>query len=75
MKPQLRTSRRLRYCSEDFAHARRIDAGDKYWVLTEFPSDDSGYAKHAGHPVRWAYCLQCGDRYRFPARAAEEGQP
>ena len=57
---RLRTARKPYWCAWDFAHDRRITPGDKYYVYTDYPGSDIGYATTAGHPVRMRICYQCG---------------
>lgn len=56
---RLRVARKTHWCSNDFAHDRQINPGDKYWVYTDFKGGILGYADYAGHPVQMKYCLAC----------------
>ena len=55
-------ARKTHWCAQDFAHDRRINPGDEYWIYTDFKSSDLGYATYAGHPVQMKMCLSCGER-------------
>lgn len=57
-----RRARKTYWCTQDFAHDRRIDPGDEYWIYTDFKSSDLGYASYAGHPVQMRMCFDCGNQ-------------
>lgn len=54
-----RVARKFHWCSMDYAHDRHIKPGDTYYIYTDFPSSDLGYASYAKHPVKWKLCAQC----------------
>ena len=56
-----RTARKTHWCAQDFAHDRRINPGDTYFVYTDFKGSDAGYAAYAGHPVQMKVCAGCSD--------------
>jgi hypothetical protein len=56
-----RIARKTYWCSNDFAHDRWINPGDRYYIYTDFPGSDLGYAAYAKHPVQLRMCTQCGD--------------
>lgn len=60
-----RRARKTYWCVQDFAHDRRINPGDEYWVYTDFKGSDAGYAAYAGHPMQMKMCLECGDPTRW----------
>lgn len=59
-----RVARSPKRCSETALwEGHPIGPGDVYLEWTEFPGGESGYADHAGHPVRMAECADCARRY------------
>lgn len=58
-----RVARKLHRCSESgWSEGHPIKRGEVYLEWTEFPGGESGYADHAGHPVRMAECAECARR-------------
>lgn len=53
-------ARKTHWCSNDYAHDRRINPGDEYFIYTDFPNSDLGYAATARRPVQLRMCAQCG---------------
>lgn len=59
---RFRRARRTYYCQTEWAHATRVDPGDVYAEVTEYPGATAGYADTAGHPITWRQCRHCGER-------------
>jgi hypothetical protein len=58
-----RVARKTHRCQ--FGDCKTIPIGDVYVESTSFPGHDSGYATHAGHPVRMALCARCAHRFGY----------
>jgi hypothetical protein len=55
-----RVARKVHSCQwGNCPDSRSIHPGDVYLEATEFPGGESGYATHAGQPIRMAVCARC----------------
>jgi hypothetical protein len=55
-----RTARKQHVCQwGSCPHDRTIQPGEAYFVLTEYPGGESGYADYARRPTRMNICGRC----------------
>lgn len=56
-------ARKFRWCSQEWAHDRHINAGDLYVRSVIFPGHDAHPGRHHPGPVSHDLCHQCAGQY------------